>query len=272
MERRSKTKIGIIGCGAIGRGVARYVDAKLKPWASVRAICDVDLSAAKKLQKSLRSKPAIMSSEELVTKVDLVLEAASVEVARDVLKKIIFFKKDVIILSMGALLGEKALLEKARKNNINIYLPSGAIVGVDALGALSMGHIEKITLTTSKPPKGLLGADYFKNSGIDIAGLKKERCVFKGTVKDAIKHFPKNINVAVTLLIASGFSNVAVMIMANPALCRNKHLIEIVAKEATVRVEIENVPSALNPKTSALTILSTQYLLKKLFSPLKTGS
>jgi aspartate dehydrogenase len=272
MQRKNKTKIGIIGCGAIGGGVAVYIDKNLKQQASLTALCDIREQAARRLLKKLKQKPAIMDMDELLKKVDLVIEAASVEAARLVLKKAVFFKKDVIILSMGALLGSGPLLEKARKNNINIYLPSGAIAGVDALGALSMGQIKSITLTTSKPPKGLLGAEYFRKKKIDIAGLHEERCVFKGTVKEAIKYFPKNINVAVTLLMASSFSGVKVRINANPFLQRNKHLIEIEAKEAKVRVEVDNMPSPLNPKTSALTILSTQYLLKKLFSPLKIGS
>ncbi len=272
MKRKNKTKIGIVGCGAIGEGVALYIDKELKRQVSLVALCDTNNLAAKRLRDKLRSKPFIAEAKELLQKVDLVIEAASIEAARFVLEKTVFFKKDAIILSMGALIGNEKLLEKAKKNNINIYLPSGAIAGVDVLGALSMGQIKSITLTTSKPPKGLLGAEYFRKKNIDIAGLKKECCVFKGTVKEAIRYFPKNINVAVTLLMASSFSGVKVRINANPSLQRNKHLIEIEAKEAKVRVEVENVPSSLNPKTSALTILSTQYLLKKLFSPLKIGS
>jgi aspartate dehydrogenase len=102
--------------------------------------------------------------------------------------------------------------------------------------------------------------------------MVKERCVFEGSVQEAVKYFPKNINVAATLMLASAFKNVKVYIKANPHLKRNTHRIQIEADEARVNITVENVPSRLNPKTSALAILSTQCLLKKIFSPLKIGS
>jgi len=188
------------------------------------------------------------------------------------LREAVRYRKDVVILSVGALLDSTAILAQARRRNINVYVPSGAVCGVDALGALSMGSIEKITLTTSKPPKGLIGADYLKQQKIDLDGLREEHCVFKGNVAEAVKHFPKNINVAATILLASSFGDVQVYIKAAPRLKRNVHQIQIEAKEARVSITVESVPSSRNPKTSALAILSTQCLLKKMFSPFKIGS
>jgi len=272
MSKNKIVKIGIVGCGAIGSGVASYIDKKLLPSAVVSCLADKDIKAARNLQKKLRSAPKIYDTVDLVKKVDLVVETASGPAASFLLKKVITYRKDLIILSVGALIDKASLLKKAAERKINIYVSSGAVSGIDGLGALSMGNIEKVSLTTSKPPRGLIGADYLKKKGIDLTNLKKERIVFKGGVKEAIKHFPKNINVAVAISLASAFKNVEVCIKADPKLKRNVHHIVVDSQEAKLSIRVENIPSKTNPKTSALAILSTQQLLKKIFSPLKIGS
>jgi len=272
MLRSKRVKIGIVGCGAIGAGVALYIEKKLSSLAIVYALADKDIQAAKKLQKNLRHSPKIYDTVTLVKKVDLVIETASIAAARFLLKKVITYQKDIIILSVGALINKASLLRQAARKKVNIYLPSGAIAGIDGLGALSVGNIKKVFLTTSKPPQGLLGADYLTKRKIDLTNLKKEKVVFRGGVKEAIRYFPKNINVAVTLLLAAASRDVEVCIKADPKLKRNVHHIKVDAKEAKISIKVENVPSKSNPKTSALAILSTQQLLRKIFSSFKIGS
>jgi aspartate dehydrogenase len=168
-------------------------------------------------------------------------------------------------------------VDKAQKRGIKIYVPSGAICAVDGVGALSLGNIRRISLVTSKPPKGFLGVEYLKKKSINVANLKKEKIIFKGGVREAIRYFPQNINVAATLLLAASStkgarSDVEVCIKADPNVKANVHRIEIEAQETKVNIVIENIASKLNPKTSTLAILSTQYLLKKIFSAFKVGS
>jgi len=272
MSKNKQIKIGIVGCGSIGGGVASYIDKKLSSSAVVYALADQDAKSAIKLQKKLSSEPKVLDTVTLVKEVDLVIETASVAAANFLLKEVIAYGKDLIILSVGALIDKISLLREAGKKGIKIYVPSGAVVGIDGLGALSMGKIKKVSLTTSKPPKGLIGADYLKNKRIDLTNLKKEKIVFKGNVEEAIKYFPKNINVAVAISLASAFKKVEVCIKADPKLKRNVHNITVDSEEAKLNIRVENIPSKSNPKTSALTILSTQQLLKKIFSPLKIGS
>ena len=272
MSKNKRVKIGIVGCGAIGSGTASYIDKKLTSVAFVSCLADKDIKAARGLQKKLRSAPKIYDTVALVKKVDLVIETASGAAASFLLKKVITYRKDLIILSVGALIDKASLLKEAAKRKINIYVSSGAVSGLDGLGALSMGNIKKVSLTTSKPSRGLIGAEYLKKKGIDLTNLKKERTVFKGGVKEAIKHFPKNINVAVAISLASAFKKVEVCIKADPKLKRNVHHVVVDSQEAKLSIRVENIPSKTNPKTSALAILSTQQLLKKIFSPLKIGS
>jgi len=268
----NKIKIGLVGCGAIGEGVACFIDNELKDKAILCAVADQDTEKAEILAEKLSADVEILGVDQLIKKANLVIEAASVAAAAYVLKKAVELKKDAVILSVGAFIKDFSIIERARKRGINIYVPSGAICGVDGLGALSLGEINKISLTTSKPPKGLLGADYLKKHKINLTHLKEEKVIFSGGVKQAIKYFPQNINVAATLLLASGGKDVEVCIKADPKVERNIHRIEIDTKEARVSISIENVPSKINPKTSALAILSTQYLLRKIFSSFKIGS
>lgn len=269
---KEKIKIGLVGCGAIGEGVALFIDRELKDKAILWGLADRDAEKAELLIEKLSFVPKITNINNIVKNADLVIEAASIEAAKEVLGRTIAEKKDVIILSVGALIENLSILEKAKKKGASIYVPYGAICGVDGLGALSLGVIKKISLTTSKPPRGLLGVEYLKKKKMDLTSLEKEKIVFKGNVKEAIRHFPQNINVAAILLLASSFKKVEVCIKADPAVKRNIHNIEIDAEEAKVSIKVENVPSKANPKTSTLAILSTQYLLKKIFSPLKIGS
>ncbi len=272
MSGTKKTKIGIIGCGAIGEAVAVYIDAALSGYTRVRALCDIDTKAASRLQEKLRSKPRIVDAAALMRQVDLAIETASQAAVPEILELAFRYRKDVIILSVGALINRVDIIQRARRAGITIYVPSGAICGVDGLGALSIGTIKKITLTTSKPPAGFAGADFLKKRNINIHNLKKEQCIFSGSVEEAIQHFPKNINVAATLLLASHFQKVKVFIKADPRLKRNTHRIQVDAQQAHLMLEIQSNPSPLNPKTSSLAILSTQHLLKKIFSPFKIGS
>lgn len=277
-----KSKIGIIGCGSIGQEVALFIEKELKNHVKLTAIADKDLEKAQALAEKLSSSVSVCDPMTLIKTVDFVIEAASVEAARHLLKHGVALKKNMLILSVGALIKERQLLRQARARNVNVYIPSGAICGIDGLGALSLGEIKKISLTTSKPPKGLLGAAYLKKKKIDIEHIKHPVVVFKGNVLDAIENFPQNINVAATLFLAASFSakgdaafnedDLEVCIKANPRINRNIHQIEIEAQEARITIAIENAPSKANPKTSALAIFSTQHLLKKIFSSVKIGS
>ena len=203
---------------------------------------------------------------------DLIVEAASAPAAINVIKAALTYKKDVMVLSVGAFVKDHRLLDRAKTAGIKIYVPSGAICGVDGVAALSMGRVRKIRLTTSKPPKGLADVEYLIHKKINLNKLTKPKMVFRGGVKDAIRHFPKNINVAATLLLASVEKDVEVCIVADPRLKRNVHRIDVDAREAKVSIEVDNFPSEINPKTSTLTILSAQYTLKKIFSWFKIGN
>jgi len=267
-----KVKIGIVGCGAIGIGVAQFIVKDLTSQAKLVAVCDIDKEKVKNLIKKVGIAPKVMPLDDLVEAVDFVVEAASAQAAINVIEAAVEFKKEVMILSVGAFVKDPALLPKVKAAGINIHVPSGAICGVDGIAALSMGRVKKIRLTTSKPPKALADVEYLIHKKINLNKLTHKKIVFKGGVKEAIKYFPKNINVAATLLLASAGKDVEVCIVADPHIKRNIHRIDVDANEAKVTIEVDNIPSEINPKTSTLTILSAQYTLKKIFSWFKIGN
>ncbi|MFH1853967.1 MAG: aspartate dehydrogenase [Candidatus Omnitrophota bacterium] len=257
-------KIGIIGCGTIGTGIAEFISKEFKNKAIVVALCDVDLDKAKRLSRKIKPSPSIMRLDELIRKSDLVVEAASGEAAGVVVRKSILNKKDCLIMSTGGLLKTPGLLKEAKAKGVNIYIPSGAVCGVDGLISASAGRIKKVRLTTRKPAKGLIGAPYLKSMGIDIKRIKKETVIYKGSARDAVRHFPQNINVAATVSLSGiGPDRTQVRIITSPEYKRNTHELEVEGDFGRLFTRTENLPSKENPKTSQLAIFSALAKLRE---------
>lgn len=271
---KKRLKLGIVGCGAIGGEVAAFLDKTLYKKISVSGLYDKNLNSACSLKKKLKNyNPKIVNSlQSLVKQSDLVLEAASWKVVKPLLAEASKFKKDLIILSIGGVVKAESLVKKACDKGITIYLPSGAICGIDGILASSQNKIIKCILTTSKPPGGFKNVKYLQEKKINIDNIKKERIIFEGSPQEAFRHFPKNINVASNLLLASRFKNTKVRIKLNPKIQRNTHEIYLESKIGTIKIKVENIPSINNPKTSALAIASTKALIKKLCSSVKIGT
>ncbi|MCX5686048.1 MAG: aspartate dehydrogenase [Candidatus Omnitrophica bacterium] len=268
-----KIKVGIIGCGTIGAEIARACQGRLKKSVELAAICDADENKAAQLFKILNKKARVLKLNELIKKCDFVVEAASAKISADILKKCIKSNKRCLVMSVGGLLGNEKLLESARSKGVKVYIPSGAICGIDGLKSASIGKVESVTITTRKPPRGLAGAPYLVEKDIDVAGLKEETVIFEGTAADAVKGFPQNINVSAVLSIAGiGSGHTRVRIVASPDCSSNIHEIEIVGEFGKITMRAENVPSKTNPKTSALAIFSAIATLEGALSSVRVGT
>ncbi len=268
-----KIKVGIVGCGTIGGEIARACQGRLKKDVELTAICDADEKKATALNRILNKKVHILKLNELIKKCDFLVEAASAKISVEVLNICIKNKKSCLVMSVGGLLGNEKLLESARSKGVKVYIPSGAICGIDGLKSASVGKIESVTITTRKPPKGLVGAPYLIENGIDVAGLKEETVVFEGTAADAVKGFPQNVNVSAVLSIAGiGSGLTRVRIIASPNCASNIHEIEIAGEFGKITTRAENVPSKNNPKTSALAIFSAIATLEGAISSVRLGT
>ena len=269
----NKLKIGIIGCGTIGSKLARVIDKELKNRARIAGLCDIDREKVKGLSGALKSKPAGLGILDLIKVSDLVIEAASTKVSGYILKKAIGANKDIMLMSIGGLLNHESLFKTAREKGIKIYLPSGAISGIDAIKAAGQAKIKSARLTTRKPPRGLEGAPYIVKNKIDLKQIKGEKILFDGTANEAVKGFPKNVNVSALLSLAGiGADKTRVTIITSPLFKRNSHQVEVEGDFGRLITRTENVPSPDNPKTSYLAILSAIATLKQILSPVKIGT
>jgi len=165
------------------------------------------------------------------------------------------------------------MVDLARRNGGRILVPTGALLGLDAVIAAAEGGISSVSMISRKPPQGLLGAPYLVAHGIEISGLTEPRRVFSGTAREAARGFPANVNVAAALALAGiGPDRTRIEIWADPTITRNIHRIEVEAAAARLSMQVENVPSGDNPRTGRLTALSAIAALKKFVSPLAIGT
>lgn len=267
-------RIGIIGCGTIGSKIAEHIDANLKGKAKIAALSDIDTEKAKRLAASLRSRPKVVFAGRLIKSVDLVVEAASAKFSGRIAKEAIGAGKDILVMSTGGLLKEYGSLFKlAESKRANLYLPSGAICGLDGLKGARISKIRKVTLTTRKPPEGFKGAPYVVKNKIDLGGIRSDKVLFEGNAIKAMEGFPANINVAATLsLCGIGPERTKVRIIASPSIKRNIHEIEAEGKFGRLTARTENVPSPDNPKTSYMAILSAIATLEGIMGKVKVGT
>ena len=266
-------KIGIIGCGAIGSYIARICCDGLSAKINLVGLCDIDKSKAEKLVEKLNKNIKILKIDELIDKTDLIIEAASKNISASIAEKSLSFGKSVLIMSVGGLLDREDLFKLAEKKGAKIFVPSGALCGLDALKGSSMSNIKSVALTTKKPVKGLTGAPYLAKNNIDLSKINKETVLFEGNARDAIKGFPKNVNVAVLISLAGiGPDKTKVKIIASPSANKNVHEIEVSGDFGTFSAKTENEPFSENPKTSFLAALSASATLKSITSSVKLGT
>ena len=132
----------------------------------------------------------------------MVVECAPAAVFRELAEPVLRAGKKLVVLSSGALLRHADLIELARQHGAQIIVPSGAILGLDAITAAAEGEIHSVTMITRKPVRGLLGAPYLADNNIDLTGITEPRLVFRGSPREAAVGFPANLNVAVSVSLA----------------------------------------------------------------------
>lgn len=267
-------RIGIAGCGAIGSKIAESVGSQLKKKAVLSALYDIDSAKVQGLSGRLRKKGIIVSSiTELIENSDLVVEASSAASAADIARKAIGRGRDCLVMSVGGLFGAEDIFALAQKKGCCVYVPSGAIAGIDALKAHKLAGIKKVTLTTRKGPRALKGAPYVIKKKINLDGIKEETVIFEGSAASAAAFFPQNINVAAVLSLAGlGKEKTRVRIITSADYSRNIHEIEIESGAGKTFIRCDNNPCPDNPRTSYLAVLSAIAVLKGIFEPVKIGT
>jgi len=269
-------KIGVVGCGAIGSSLAKTIIKDFSAQAKLVALCDIDSKKAESLSRLVSRKEnlAVLNLTQLINRSDLVIEAASAKSSWEIAKNVLSKGRDIMLMSVGGIVSHlKKLSDLAKRYNSKVYIPSGAISGVDALKAARIGKIKKVILTTRKNPLSFKGVGYAEEKNIDLKRIRKDKILFSGTAKEAVTYFPQNINVAAILSIAGlGADKTEVKIIASPKINKNIHEIEIESEAARIFTRTENVLHPDNPKTSYLAVLSAVATLKQILEPIRVGT
>jgi aspartate dehydrogenase len=267
------TRVGLAGFGAIGQQLAATMEQSL-PDLTLAAITSGDLGKAEgKAKALLRRVPPLVPLAAVVDSSDLVVEAAPAGFFAEIAGAVLGAGKILMPLSVGALLDrcdEWASL--ARQSGGRIVVASGAIGGLDAIQGAAVGRIDAVVMTTRKPPRGLAGAPYLMEHGIDVLALREPQVVFEGSARDACRGFPANVNVAAAVSLAGiGPDRTRMRIIADPTIGCNMHDVEVTGSFGRFAVHIENVPSQ-NPRTGVLVAQSVVATLKKLTSSIQVGT
>jgi aspartate dehydrogenase len=268
---REPLKIGLAGLGAVGLDVARRIEAGI-PGLALKAVAVRDAEKARRNLPGIGKSIALLPVEALAQDCDLVVECLPPALFRKVASSVIERGKLFMPLSVGQLLENWDLVARAKETGARILVPTGALIGLDAVRAAAEGTIHSVTMITRKPPNGLEGAPYLVERGISLKGLNAARKVFDGSAREGARGFPANVNVAAALSLAGiGPDRTRLEIWADPAVDRNIHRIEVDADTAHFSMAIENVPSD-NPRTGRIVALSTVAALRGLVSELKVGT
>ena len=266
-------RIGIAGCGTIGRKVATELDAGAAPGAVLCGITSRNMDRAERFASTLGCRPPVVDLDRLVEIVDLVIEAAPASAMEAIAAATLSAGKDLMALSGGALLERDDLFSLAEKNGATIYVPSGAIAGLDGVAGASAGRIDSLTMTTRKPPEGLRGAPGIEVSGVDLDAVSEPTVVYDGPVLEACRLFPANVNVSAALSMAGiGPRQTRIRIYADPTVDKNTHDIVVEGEFGRLSILIENTPSEINPRTGKLSALSALATLRRITSHVQVGT
>lgn len=270
ISKKLPLRIGLAGLGAVGLEVGRRLQAGI-PGLALAAVSVHDPAKARHGLK-LGSAVPVSSLEKLAELCDVVVEGLPPALFRTVADAAIAQARLFMPLSVGQLLPNWDLVDRARESGARILVPTGALIGLDAVRAAAEGDIHSVTMVTRKPPAGLDGAPYLVEHGISVRDLSAPLKVFEGSARDGARGFPANVNVAAALSLAGiGPDRTRLEIWADPSLTRNTHHINVDSDSARFSMTMENIPSE-NPRTGRIVALSTIAALRGLVSELDRKS
>lgn len=272
-------KVALVGCGFIGASLAKAIEKEMTEHMKLATIHDEIRGKAASLAKDLRAKPSVAENVDSIIgddEIELVIEAASQTAAKTIVPKALTAGKHVMVMSVGALADDAFRREVesiAKRQNAKLYIPSGAIGGLDWIKAASSVGLDKVTITTRKPPKALEGAPYVVRNRIDLNAIDRPTQIYEGPAADAASSFPENVNVAVALSLAGiGVHKTLVRVIADPVIQRNIHEISAEGAAGKITIRVENSPAPTNPKTSWVAALSAIQKLKSMAQSLSLGT
>ncbi len=261
---RLTMRVGLIGLGAIGRGVIQLLSSD----------DDVELVgvlvADPRKSRGAWAPPICNSLEQLLEKrPDVIVELAGHDALRCYGSQVLRAGIDLIVVSVGALANrdlEEAVLESAKQGGSRVFVASGAIGALDAIASAAVcGGLRRVTHTTRKPARALL-------EPAEAADLTAPRELFRGSAREGALRFPESINVAAAVSLAGiGLDRTEVCVIADPNVDRNSHEVVAEGDFGDLRFEIHNIPTEANPRTGRLVAMSIVHELRKRHALLVVG-
>jgi aspartate dehydrogenase len=267
-----KLSLAIAGLGAIGSGLAAEI-ARTEPAIRIAAIAARNEAKAAAMLRTHRINARILPLRDLPQAADLVVECLPAAHFDEIADATLSAGKGLMVLSVGQLARREDLVPAFRAAGQRLMVPTGAILGLDVVRALSRSDIATARIVTRKSPASLAGAPHFAATAMDVMAIDRPTLVFSGTAREAIRGFPANVNVAVALSLAGvGVDRTHCEIWADPGEGANVHEITLEAPGASVTMTICGRPDPKNPRTSQMTALSAAAALRRLVDPVWIGS
>jgi aspartate dehydrogenase len=270
--RDTELRVAIGSFGTVGAAVAQRLDQGV-PGLRLTAVSARDRARAAQRVTALRRPVPVLALPELAEVADVVVECAPAAVFAEVAEPATKAGLIFMPISVGALLSHWHVVELASSHGARIIVPSGALLGLDAVRAVAEGEIHSVRMITRKPPRAFAGSPYLEEHRIALDKIKQPLKVFEGTAREGARGFPANVNVAAALGLAGiGVDRTHLEIWADPTVDRNTHNIVVEADSARFELKIENVPTEQNPRTGKTVALSVIATLRRLVSPLTVGT
>lgn len=239
-------KVAVVGCGAIGGTVARRIAEGDVPGANLVGVVHGDGADPPDLP--------VVDLHRAVREADLVVECAGQPVLRTLAPAVLGAGTDLLIVSVGALADEAVFAAVTAPSTGRVYLSTGAIGGVDLLGAASrMGGIREARIVSTKTARNLVQPWM---SAAEAARLREAREpveLMRGPARKVTAAFPASANVAASVALAVGdWDAVEAVVVADPAAERTSHVVTAAGEAGSYRFEIANQPSEQNPTSSGV--------------------
>jgi len=272
-SKKQPLRVGIGGMGTVGWPVAKWLDGEGDGAAEGLVLAAVSAADKKRAKDRVSEFKPVVGLAELADVADVIVETAPPERFAEVAEPVVRAGRILMLLSVTSLLERMDLVDLARETRARIIVPTGALIGLDAVRAAALGDLQSVTMVTRKPPKGLKKVKFVAELGIDLDRLTEPKLLYRGTVAEAAAKFPANVNVAVALGFAGiGPENTQFEIWADPGVTRNTHNIKVEADAANFEMTIGVVPTEENPATGKLVALSVMEALRGLVTTFRVGT
>src|SRR5258708_3327136 len=144
---RTERRIAIAGLGSIGTRIVQALDNGIDGFV-LAAVSVRNPEKHQDLLAGLRTAPAVLPIERLSDAADIVIECAPSNLLGSIVAPFLSKGKTALVLSAGALLEQSDLIQLAKDNGGQIVVPTGALIGLDAVAAAAEGRIPSVPIVT----------------------------------------------------------------------------------------------------------------------------